>query len=33
MKNIEKTDVEIQPRDVPPPNVANDQTSGQIIKK
>jgi hypothetical protein len=33
MKNIKKTDVEIQPEDVPTPNVANDQKSGQIIQK
>ncbi len=33
MKNIEKTDVEIQPHDVPKPNVANDQTSGEINEK
>ena len=33
MKNIKKTDVEIQLQDVPTPNVANDQKSGQIIQK
>ena len=33
MKNIKKTDVEIQLQNVPTPNVANDQTSGEINEK